>query len=121
MTINCNGLRLATTELTNLSLAYSYSDVDPADVQQAIEAAMLDSRAPKSVSVGDIQAEIDCTADLSGKRDEGYDNSIVASVADFDATWDKYMDEYMSVGGKDIMEERQAAWDATYGSNTMLP
>ncbi len=120
MTINCNGLRLATEELTNLSLAYSYPEVDPADVQQAIEAAKLDARAPKTVSVGDIAAEAEGT-DLSGKRDEGYDNSIVASVADFDSVWDKFMSEYMAAGGQAIMEERQEAWDRTYGDATMLP
>ena len=120
MTINCNGLRLATPELTNLSLAYSYAEVDPADVQQAIEAAMLDSRAPKTASVGDILSESEGT-DLTGKRDQGFDNSIVASVADFDSVWDKYMTEYLKAGGQDIMDERLAAWENTYGSETMLP
>lgn len=120
MTINCNGLRLATPELTNLSLAYSYAEVDPADVQQAIEAAMLDSRAPKTVSVGDIAAEAEGT-DLTGKRDQGFDNSIVASVADFDSVWDKFMNEYLAAGGQDIMDERLEKWEATYGSATMLP
>ena len=120
MTINCNGLRLATPELTNLSLAYAYAEVDPADVQQAIEAAMLDSRAPKTASVGDILSESEGT-DLTGKRDQGFDNSIVASVADFDSVWDKYMTEYLKAGGQDIMDERLAAWENTYGSETMLP
>ncbi len=120
MTINCNGLRLATEELTNLSLAYSYPFVDPADVQQAIEAAKLDARAPKTVSVGDIAAEAEGT-DLTGKRDQGFDNAIVASVADFSTVWDKFMSEYMAAGGKAIMEERTAAWERTYGSDTMLP
>lgn len=120
MTLNCNGLRLATPELTNLSLAYAYANVDPADVQQAIEAAQVDARAPKSVSVGEIAAEAEGT-DLSGKRDQGFDNAIVASVADFDATWDKFMADYLAAGGQAIIDERQAAWDATYGDSTMLP
>ena len=120
MTINTNGLRLATPELTVLSLAYAYPEVDPADVQQAIEAAMLDAVAPKTVVVGDIAAEAEGT-DLTGKRDQGFDNSIVASEADFDAVWDKFMDEYLAAGGQDIIDERQEAWDATYGTATMLP
>ena len=120
MTINTNGLRLATEELTRLSLAYSYPEVDPADVQQAIEAAMLDARAPKTAVVGDIAAEAEGT-DLTGKRDQGFDNAIVASVADFDAVWDKFMSEYLAAGGQAIIDERQAAWDKTYGSETMLP
>ena len=120
MTINCNGLRLATPELTNLSLAYSYSDVDIADVQGAIDAAMLDWRSAPVPNCGDIAAEAEGT-DLSGKRDQAYDNAVVAAVADFDAVWDAGMAEYLANGGQDIIDERAAAWDATYGSATMLP
>lgn len=120
LTINCNGLRLSTEELTNLSLAFSYADVDPADVQQAIEAAKLDARAPKTVSVGDIAAETEGT-DLSTKRDTTFAKAITGSVADFDATWDAGMSEYLQAGGQAIMDERKSAWEATYGSDTMLP
>ena len=116
MTINCNGLRLATEDLTNISLAYSYSDVDPADVKQAIEAAKLDAKVPATPSVGDIKAETEGT-DLSGKRDQTYDKAVVAPVADFDAVWDAGMKEYLvDGGGQDIIDERKAAWEATYGS-----
>ncbi|MBQ3912156.1 MAG: sugar ABC transporter substrate-binding protein, partial [Lachnospiraceae bacterium] len=116
MTINCNGLRLATEDLTNISLAYSYSDVDPADVKQAIEAAKLDAKVPATPSVGDIKAETEGT-DLSGKRDQTYDKAVVAPVADFDAVWDAGMKEYLvDGGGQDIIDERKAAWEATYGT-----
>ena len=115
MTINCNGLRLATEDLTNISLAYSYSDVDPADVKQAIEAAKLDAKVPATPSVGDIKAETEAT-DLAGKRDQTYDKAVVASVADFDAVWDAGMKEYLNAGGQAIMDERKAAWENTYGT-----
>ena len=120
MTINCNGLRLATPELTNLSLAYSYSDVDVADVQGAIEAAMLDWKTAPVPSCGDIAAEAEGT-DLAGKRDQALDNAVVASVADFDAVWEAGMAEYLANGGQAIIDERAAAWEATYGSADMLP
>lgn len=119
MTINCNGLRLKDANLTTLSLAYSYSDVDPADVKQAIEAAMLDSRAPKTPTVGDIAAETQGT-DLKGKRDQGFDKAVTASVADFDSVWDAAMKEYLNAGGQAIIDERTAAWEAAYGKETML-
>lgn len=119
MTINCNGLRLATPELTQLSLAYSYSDVDVADVQGAIEAAMLDWRSAPVASVGDIAAESEGT-DLAGKRDQALDNAVVAAVADFDAVWDKGMSEYLAAGGQAIIDERLAAWEKTYGDATMI-
>ncbi len=120
LTINCNGLRLSTPELTNLSLAYSYAEVDPADVQKAIEAALVDARAAKVVSAGDIAAEAEASG-LTNKRDQAFDNAVVASVADFDAVWDKGISEYLAAGGQDIIDERSAAWERTYGSETMLP
>ena len=119
MTINCNGLRLATPELTTLSLAFSYSDVDPEDVKTAIAVASKDAKVPPTPSVGDIAAETEGT-DLAGKRDQTYDKAVVASVADFDSVWDQGMAEYLAAGGQAIMDERAAAWDATYSSD-MLP
>ena len=120
MTINCNGLRLSTPELTELSLAFSYSDVDPADVQQAIQAASLDAKIPPTVSVGDIAAETEGT-DLAGKRDQTYDKAVIAKEADFDSVWDNGMTEYLAAGGQAIIDERTAAWEATYGDADMLP
>jgi putative aldouronate transport system substrate-binding protein len=118
MTINCNGLRLTDPALTTLSLAFSYSDVDPADVQHAIEVAMKDAKVPGTPSVGDIAAETEGT-DLAGKRDQTYDKAVTASVADFDSVWDAGMAEYLSAGGQAIIDERAAAWDATYSSDML--
>ncbi len=120
MTINCNGLRLSDPALTELSLAFSYSDVDPADVQQAIQAASLDAKIPITVSVGDIVAETEGT-DLAGKRDQTYDKAVIAKEADFDSVWDNGMTEYLGAGGQAIIDERTAAWEATYGDADMLP
>ncbi len=119
MTINCNGLRLATPELTTLSLAYTYSDVDPEDVKKAIEVASKDAQIPPTPSVGDIAAETEGT-DLAGKRDQTYDKAVIAAVADFDSVWDAGMKEYLAAGGQAIINERTSAWEATY-SGDMLP
>ena len=118
MTINCNGLRLDTEELTVQSLAFAYADVDPADVQNAIEVALVDAKTPKTPSVGDIQAETEGT-DLDGKRDQAYDKAVVASEADFDSVWDQGMEEYLAAGGQAIIDERTAAWEATYSSDNL--
>ena len=118
MTINCNGLRLDTEELTVQSLAFAYADVDPADVQNAIKVAQVDAKTPKTPSVGDIQAETEGT-DLDGKRDQAYDKAVVASEADFDSVWDQGMEEYLAAGGQAIIDERAAAWDATYSSDNL--
>ncbi len=118
MTINCNGLRLDTEELTVQSLAFAYAEVDPADVQDAIKVALVDAKTPKTPSVGDIQAETEGT-DLDGKRDQAYDKAVVASEADFDSVWDQGMEEYLAAGGQAIIDERTAAWEATYSSDNL--
>ncbi len=120
LTINCNGMRLVDPDLTAKSRAFSYAEVDPADVAQAIAAAMVDARVPKVVSVGDIHAETE-GIDLATKRDTTFAKAITGAVADFDSTWDAGMAEYLGAGGQDIIDERKSAWEATYGSETMLP
>ncbi len=120
LTITCNGLRLVSEDLTTKSLAFTYSDVDPADVANAMVQAAVDWVAPKNVSVGTIAAEAEGT-DLNGKRDAGFCNSVIASVADFDSVWDKAMQDYLKAGGQAIIDERKAAWEKTYGTADMLP
>ena len=118
MTMTCNGLRLSTAELTNDSLAYGYAEVDPADVLTAMQVADQDAITPVNVSVGEIAAEAEGT-DLTTKRDETFCKSIVCSEADFDATWDNGMDEYLAAGGQAIIDERKAAFEATYSSENI--
>ena len=55
------------------------------------------------------------------KRDQLYDQAVVAADGDFDATWDRLMDEYLSAGGQDIMDERAAKWEEFFGDADMLP
>ncbi len=118
-TMTCNGLHLSTEEITRKSFAYAYSAVDPADVENAVVQADLDKRYPVHVSVGTIVSEGEGT-DLSGKRDAAYDNAVTCKPADFDKVWDAAMKEYLAAGGQAIMDERKAAWEATYGSKVNL-
>ncbi len=118
-TMTCNGLHLSTEAITRKSFAYAYSDVDPADVENAVVQADLDKRYPVHVSVGTITAEGEGT-DLSGKRDAAYDNAVTCKPADFDKVWDAAMKEYLAAGGQAIMDERKAAWEDTYGSKVNL-
>lgn len=116
LTMTCNGLRLATPELTNQSLAYAYAEVDPADVITAMQLADQDAIMPKAVNVGTIEAEAEAT-DLAGKRDETYCKSVVCAPADFDATWDAGMADYLAAGGQAIIDERTEKFEATYSSD----
>ena len=121
LTMTCNGLRLSSTELTEKSLAYGYAENDPEIVAAAMAAASLDAREPKNVNVGEIAAEAEVGSGLSDLRDAAFDKAVVCSVEDFDKVWDEGMAEYLAAGGQEIIDERTAAWEANYGTATMLP
>lgn len=121
MTITCNGLRLSSDDLTLKSMANNYAGISEDVVMQAMEACLTDSIIPKAVNVGTIDAEAGIGNALSEKRDIVFDNSIVASVADFDSVWDSGMKDYLGAGGQAIMDERQQKWEKTFGTADMLP
>ena len=58
---------------------------------------------------------------LTAKRDQLFDQAVVAKEADFDTVWDSLMSEYLSAGAQDIMTERQQKWEEYFGEATMLP
>jgi len=120
-TITCNGLHLQDEELTNLSYAYSYAGIDPELVQAAADIAVTDARYGVNVQAGNIEAESGVGDTLSAKRDQVYDNSVVASAEDFESTWESMMSDYLASGGQAIIDEREAAWNNTYGDSDMLP
>ena len=76
---------------------------------------------PKNVNVGEIAAEAEVGDTLTAKRDEMFDNAVVASEADFDSVWDSYMADYLSAGGQAIMDERAEKWAEYFGDSDMLP
>lgn len=121
LTITCNGLNLVDPEITAKSIAYSYSNVDPADVQRADAIAKTDNRPGKNVNVGAIAAEEGMGDALSSKRDIVYDTAVTASADEFDTVWDSGIQEYLGAGGQAIMDERAAKWEAAFGSSDMLP
>jgi len=120
-TITCNGLHLSSEELTRLSKAYGYAEIDPELVEQADIYAQTDARPAKNVNVGGIDAEAGIGDTLSSKRDQVFDQAVVAPVADFDKVWDEFFEDYMAAGGRDIMEERAAKWEEYFGDADMLP
>ncbi len=120
-TITCNGLHLATEELTKLSQAYNYGGIDPDIVSEADKIAQTNAVPAKNVNVGAIEAEANIGDTLSAKRDQVYDNAVIASEADFDSVWDSMLADYLSSGGQAIMDERAAKWEAVFGNTDMLP
>jgi len=120
-TITCNGTNFGDQKLAELSINYGYADQDPELVAAANKIALTDGLEPKNVNVGEITAEAGVGDTLSSKRDQVYDKSVVASVADFDSVWDSAMADYLSSGGQAIMDERAQKWTEYFGDADMLP
>ena len=120
-TITCNGLKLADPEKTQLSKAYNYAEIDPEIVAQADTYAQTDLHFIKNVNVGAIEAEAGIGDTLSSKRDQIFDQAVVAPVDQFDAVWDEFMEDYLSSGGQDIIDERAEKWEQFFGDAEMLP
>ena len=120
-TITCNGTNFGDEKLAALSLAYGYAEADPELVSQADVISRTDGIEPVNVNVGEITAEAGVGDTLSSKRDQIYDNAVVAPEADFDSTWDSYMSDYLSAGGQAIMDERAEKWAEYFGDADMLP
>ena len=120
-TSTCNGLHLATEELTKLSQAYNFAAIDPEVVAEADRIAQTDAVPAKNVNVGAIDAEVNVGDTLSAKRDQVYDNAVIASEADFDSVWDSMIADYLNAGGQAIMDERAAKWQEVFGDADMLP
>ena len=120
-TLTCNGLQLVDPELTALSIAYSYAEVDPELVEIANAVAKVDTREGKNANCGTIEAENGMTETLNSKRDVLLDTAVSASVEDFASVYDNAMADYLAAGGQAIMDERAAKWEALYGDADMLP
>ena len=120
-TITCNGLKLADPEKTQLSKAYNYAEIDPEIVAQADTYAQTDLRFIKNVNVGAIEAEAGIGDTLSSKRDQVFDQAVVAPVDKFDEVWDDFLADYLSSGAQDIMDERAEKWEQFFGDAEMLP
>lgn len=120
-TITCNGLNLSTQELTDLSKAYSYAEIDPALVEESNKIAQTDKKPAKNVNVGAIESESGVGDTLSAKRDQAYDNAVIAAEADFDKVWEEQLSDYLNAGGQAIMDERAAKWEQYFGTSDMLP
>ncbi|MBE5826319.1 MAG: sugar ABC transporter substrate-binding protein [Butyrivibrio sp.] len=120
-TITCNGTYFGDQALADLSIAYGYAGQDPELVSAADKISKADGLEPKNVNVGVIEAEAGVGDTLSAKRDQVYDQAVVASEADFDAVWEAGIADYLSAGGQAIIDERTAKWAEYFGDSEMLP
>ncbi|HKL87033.1 MAG TPA: sugar ABC transporter substrate-binding protein [Treponemataceae bacterium] len=113
-TITINGLDLGNTELNAKSLALGYAGVDKKYIERAYATQKTDARITSNFNVGEIKAEEGMGPALKEKRDNMLVQSIVAKPAQFDSIYDNGMKDYMSSGGKAIIDERAAKYAAFF-------
>ena len=112
-TITVNGLYLG--DATAATTALSYPGVDTQIVIDANKYGKTNGRVVAKFTCGSITAEEDVGTSLTSKRDALLTKAVVAAVADFDATYDAGMADYLASGGQDIINERAEKLAAVYG------
>ena len=112
-TMTCNGLYLG--EATGATTALSYPGIPAEIVIQANEFGKNNGRYPAHYNVGTIEAETDVGSSLTAKRDELLTKAVTASIEEFDAVYDSNMEDYMNMGGQDIIDERIEKLQEVYG------
>lgn len=119
-TITSNGLDLGDPDLTVKSIANGYAGIDSKYIEIASKITTNAGREGKNVNVGEIKAENGQGQALKEKRDTILNKAVVAPVDKFDEVYDSGMKDYLSSGGQAIIDERIAAWEKYFGTETML-
>ncbi len=114
-TMMLNGVHLGDPALSAAATRASYVGIAPEMVQEANDLAIKNYRIAKNYNVGTIEAEQNVGDSLKAKRDELLTKAVTASVEEFDSVWDQYMEEYLSIGGQDIIDERIEKLQQYYG------
>ena len=112
-TMTCNGLYLG--EATGATTALSYPGIPAEIVIQANEFGKNNGRYPAHYNVGTIEAETEVGTSLTEKRDELLTKAVTASIEEFDAVYDSNMEDYLNMGGQDIIDERIEKLQEVYG------
>ena len=111
-TITINGLELGDPELTVKSQALAYP-VSRRFIEIAYKATNNDARYEKNVQVGDVRQKRHGPA-LKEKRDNLLVQAVVSKPGQFDSVWDKGFEDYLTSGGRAIIEERKAKAEQHY-------
>ena len=109
-TMTTNGLTLGDETTFN-----GYPGTAPEVVKDALAYAKTNSRIAKHYNVGAIEAEADVGTSLNEKRNAFLTQAVQASVEDFDRIYDEGIEDYMTSGGQDIMDERIEKLAELYG------
>ncbi|MBE1440598.1 extracellular solute-binding protein [Paenibacillus sp. OAS669] len=106
-----NGKFVSTTD-ENLNIAANASDPKYKDFTiSSIKLGSTDGVIKPNVNTP-IQSEIKYAATLKAKNDEIFVKVITAKPADFDKVYDAEVNDYMKIGGQEVMDEKRKAFEA---------
>lgn len=106
-----NGKLVSLTD-ESLNIAANASDPQFKDFTiKSIELGSTDGVTKPHVSTP-IQSEIKYAATLKDKNDEIFVKVVTAKPDDFDRVYDSEVNDYMKIGGQEVMEEKRKAFEA---------
>ena len=108
-----NGVDLGDPEKNVLVLSKSYEPGYEEIFKQAYDISIKDAVVFNELIVP-FESEAQYATTLSDKRKEILANAITASEDKFDGVYDAGVKEWLSMGGQQILDERQAYWDSTH-------
>lgn len=108
-----NGVDLGDPEKNVMVLSKSYEAGYEDIFKKAYDIAMKDALVFNNKIIP-FESEAQFSTTLGDKRKEIMANAITASVANFDSVYDAGIKEWLSMGGQQCMDERQAYWDAHF-------
>ena len=110
MTMPINGIELLNTEKNIRVIALGYPGTAPEDILSAYNVSVNKGKAP-AVFSGPAETKLPPVAQtLRDKADALLAQSIMATTARFDSTWDTGYRDWLASGAQDVMNERSTLW-----------
>ncbi|MGE5631803.1 MAG: extracellular solute-binding protein [Caulobacteraceae bacterium] len=107
-TLILNGIDLGTKEQNIKVNAMSYPGYEDL-YESAVKFATTDAYVMPTLPVP-VDADAKYGKTLLEKEKEIYAKAITAKPADFDKVWDSQLQEYLKMGGQEVIDQRRAAW-----------
>ncbi|MDR2591038.1 MAG: extracellular solute-binding protein [Oscillospiraceae bacterium] len=111
---------LVSTEEEGLTFALASPFIAPRLVERARSVQANGIRENHTGNIGEVTSEQGVT-NLADMGNAVFVRAIAADVADFDAVYDREMDELLERFGSAVIEERKAIWESVFGDAVMLP
>jgi len=111
-----NGVELGDPVLNAATVALGYPGISPERIAFARNAGLDHARVARQVQMRPIASQEGMSDPLATERNRIFAITIAStSVEDFDQVWTSMFNNYLAMGGQDIINERRAAWIEQFG------